>query len=282
MYFFGWTLAFVLAVTVGFLAGCSSDKEPEPQSESAGIRFSGGDTAAAWEPPKEPYKGWKTFTRDNVRVHYPADHPKADLLNDMVKTIGTLLRRDAQFFRMPVPVDTVEIYYYTGVGHGKGVTGTIYPHVDSVIHQWLPGSYGPLVAGYMLQKWQPGEPKHEFLKHGVMRLLDFSGRNYHEWTIGLIGARKFVPLRELGVDTVFTIDTDLDRAAEAASFVDYVVFVHGIEALRTLYVSVDPFDAAVQGVFGMPVDSVEVRWLDVARRAANLEQMVDSSAALGK
>jgi hypothetical protein len=134
----------------------------------------------------------------------------------------------------------------------------------------------------MRQRWQPGEPKHEFLKHGVMKLLDFTGRNYHQLTVDLVAARKFVPLRELAADTAFTIDTDPDRAGEAASFVDYVVFTHSIEALRTLYTSVDPFETVAEQVFAMPLDTLEARWLDLARRAVNPEQVVDSLASQGK
>lgn len=280
MYFFDRLLVCLLAFAVIFSAGCSKDEKPEQGTEPGGIRIAGGDTAAAVvERPKEPYKGWATYTFQNIKVHYPPEHPRADLVPDMVRSYEALLRRDAQFFRIPVPRDTVEVYFYTGVGHGNKVTGTIYPHVDSVVHQWLPGNYGPLAAGYMLQRWQAGEPKHEFLKQGAMKLLDFTGRNYHQLTVDLVAARKFVPLRELAADTAFTIDTDPDRAGEAASFVDYVVFTHGIEALRTLYTSVDPFETVAEQVFAMPLDTLEARWLDLARRAVNPEQVVDSLAS---
>ncbi len=278
MHFFGRALVSLLAFAVVFSAACSKDEKPEQPSGEAGVRIGGRDTAMTVERPKEPYKGWTTYTFRNIRVHYPPDHPRADYVYDMVKNLEALLRRDAQFFGIPVPQDAapVPVYFYTGVGHGNSVTGTIYPHVDSVIHLWLPGSYGPLAAGYMLQRWVPGEPKHKFLKHGVMKLLDFSGKNYHEWTVGLIQTDKFVPLRELGIDTAFTIDTDPDRAAEAASFVDFVVFTRGIETLRMLYTSVEPFETAVQGVFGVPVDSLETQWLGLTRQVVSPESEADS------
>lgn len=281
MYFFSRRLLVLCLLILLFLSGCSKGDSPEKPDDGAKLRIA-GDTAVAPERPSEPYKGWATYTFENVRVHYPPDHPKADIVYDMVKVYLTLLRRDAQFFRMPVPLDTVEVYFYTGVGHGDAVTGTIYPHVDSSgIHFWLPGNYGPMMAGYMLRKWEAGEPRHEFLREGVVKLLDFTGRNYHQLTVELVAGDRFVPLRELAADTMFTIDTDPDRAAEAASFVDFIAYTYGIDMLKTMYTSMEPFDMVVERLFSMPVDSLEGRWLDLARRAVHPEQVLDSLPSQG-
>lgn len=258
-------LICVLIGAILTFAGCSSE---QPESESA-------------QAP-DPYADWKTYTYNNFVIHYPEAHPREQYVAEMAQIFPALMRRDAQFLRIPAPTDTIHVYYYTGVGHGDEITGTIYPHVadSATIHFWLPGNYGPLMAKLMILRWQNTEPRFEFLKHGLLALLDFTGVNYHEKTMTLIDLGKFIPLNELAADTsgdeYFETEPEKIQAAEAASFVDFLVFRYGSDALNAMYRADAPFDQVVQGMFSISVDSLETLWLNFVPQAANPEQLLDT------
>ncbi|HOD65288.1 MAG TPA: hypothetical protein PK186_01600 [candidate division Zixibacteria bacterium] len=251
-----------LAVALGLvLAACQSDKKETSPSAA-----------------DDPYAGWKTYTNGTLRVHYPEGHPMAAHVEEMAHVFPALMRRDAQFFQVPVPTDTIEVYFYTGVGHGHKITGTYYPYADtSVIHFWLPSNYGPIMAQLMLKRWYPGEPKFRFLKHGVRALLEFAGVNYHQRTQELIDSGKFVSLAELAADTASDDYPDTEseqiRRALGASFVDFLVVHEGIRAFGMMYSSPLPFDSTVQRMFSVSADSLQQLWLNFVPLGAHPEEL---------
>jgi len=218
------------------------------------------------------YDGWQNFTYGAIRLHFPAGHPQQSKMNEAAQNFGAARRRDALFLGLPEPIDTVDIMYYTGYGQGREVTGLEYPGViNDTIHFWLPSYYGPVMARYMIDQWLPRATRFPFLKEGIITLLDFSGQNHHQTTLNLIGERKFVSLLELSMDT--TVNSNLDRiqSAEAASFVDFVVFNYGTAALGALYTAEVPFSIVVNGLFSVSVDSLQMLWLKTAARGAGLD-----------
>ena len=52
------------------------------------------------------------------------------------------------------------------------------------------------------------------------------------------------------------------QSAEAASLVDYLVYIYGIEKVRELYLSDGDVYADFEKVFKLPVDNIEKRWLE--------------------
>ncbi|GEM_PF-610274 len=239
----------VMFAVVVVLSGCGGDKEQ----------------AAAGEDDR--YAGWQTYTYRNIRIVYPPGHPQVDNLYDMAQGYVAALKRNCRFLRIPVPEDTLVVYYYTGFGQGQSMTGRQYPFVrDGRIHFWLPSFYGPTLMHYLLPLWLDKEPQYSFLKHGIISLFDYSGQNYHEMTHLKLQKGTFVPLMELAVDTTVDSNTERDLSAEAASFVDFLVFTYGIEGLRLLYRAEAPFEMASEGIIGIKPDSLQVLWLDFVDR----------------
>ncbi len=239
-------------VTSLFAVGCSQKEEETSQETSS--------------QTDDPYAGWKTFTYQNIKIIYPPGHPLEYTLSDMAKGYITAINRNCRFFEIDVPFDTLVVYFYTGLGQGREMTGRKYPFADSnAIHFWLPSFYGPTLMQYMLPKWQNIEPKYKFLKHGLIALFDYSGQNYHKSTQGFIDEGKFIPLQKLAEDTTVDSNTERYQSAEAASFVDFLSYYFGIIGLEMLYRAQAPFDQAVEGIFQMPVDSLQNLWLDFVK-----------------
>jgi hypothetical protein len=158
---------------------------------------------------------------------------------------------------------------------GREMTGREYPFADSnAIHFWLPSFYGPTLVQYLIPRWQDVEPKFRFLKHGIIALFDYSGQNYHKSTLGYIEEGKFIPLRELAEDTTVNSNTERHQSAEAASFVDFIVYHYRIRGLNELYRSRESFEDAVQRIFQMPVDSLEHMWLDYVKLVVPVKDTV--------
>jgi len=256
------TLA-VAGLFAGF--GCGGD---EPASRTEGENP--GDSGAV-ASDSGTYEGWETYTYDRIKVYYPPTHPRADSMFDAAQVWLTLLERNAMFFGIDVPQDTVVIFYYTGFGQGREMTGREYPFVtDTAIHFWQPSFYGPVMARWVIRKWSDAEPRYPFLKHGLIALLDFSGQNYHRVTVQYVDSGTFIPLRELAVDTAVNSDKERVQSAEAASFVDFLVFSTSPQEFRVMYESPMRFDALVSRMFKISVDSLEAAWLRVAEQAAKM------------
>ena len=69
-------------------------------------------------------------------------------------------------------------------------------------------------------------------------------------------------MRELLVDTTIDVNRERLQSAEAASLVDYLVYIYGIEKVRELYISDGDVDDDMKKIFGLPVDKLEKRWLE--------------------
>ncbi|HWR82966.1 MAG TPA: hypothetical protein VN285_06670 [Candidatus Deferrimicrobium sp.] len=216
------------------------------------------DTSAA----SGKYGGWQTFSHQNVRIVYPPGHPLEADIPEMAARYVVSIERNCRFFEMPVPVETLVVMYYSGFGQGPELTGRQYPFAfGDTIHFWLPSFLGPTLMQYLLPKWQNIEPKYPFLKHGLIALLDYSGQNYHSMTQRYLNEGNLIHLAALAADTAVSSDTERYQSAEAASFVDFVATYFGIKGLEILYRARAPFESAVQGIFMMPVDSLEKLWL---------------------
>jgi hypothetical protein len=218
-------------------------------------------------PKADKYKDWMTYSYENVKIIYPPSHPLADNLETMAKGYTKATRQICRFLKISEPPDTIVIYFYTGFGQGREMTGREYPFADgSAIHFWLPSFYGPTLMQYLIHRWQDAEPKYPFLKHGLIALFDYSGQNYYQSTQGYRDENNFISLPELAVDTTVNSDTERHQSAEAATFVDFIVYHFGIAGLNRLYTAKAPFKEAVVEIFKMPVDSLEGLWLDFVKQ----------------
>ncbi len=236
--------------------GCSqqeAEKQPESQPSA--------------DPSDTIYADWKTYTYETVRIIYPEGHPLESDLPPMATGYIKSARQVCDFLRIPIPDDTLIVYFYTGFRHGREVTGSDWPSVDgNHLHFWLPGFMGTILTEYLIQKWHHEKPRYRFLKEGLMMLFDFGGQNYHEITLNFIDEDRFVPLIELAEDTAINAYEGNYPAGEAASFIAYFLDHYGVDGLNALYLADEPFDEAVQQLFKTNVDVMEKKWLEYAEK----------------
>ena len=240
------------------LAGCSDKKS---ESNSSGSKPASTGSSHIYQN-LAPYKGWQIFRQDNVVIIHPPNHLHEERFPELSRVFSALSRRTCQFLDM-TPPDSLIFYFYTGTGHAHDVTGQAVSYSDGMaIHFWLPTFYGPPLVKHLLYKWESEFPKHNFLWHGIVALLDGSKQNYHQFTLEHIDSGVFIPLRELLVDTTIDVNSERLQSAEAASLVDYLVYIYGIEKVRELYVSNGDVYADFEKVFNLSVDDLEKRWLE--------------------
>ncbi|UCD63491.1 MAG: hypothetical protein JSW34_12205 [Candidatus Zixiibacteriota bacterium] len=225
------------------------------------------DTTGSGEPlpTDDPYyDGWITVASENIVVHYDPAHPHRDVIPRMPAAYISAIRTDCGFLNIPVPTDTIHVYYHVGPYTGRQATRHLYPFaVGDTLHQFPPFYLGTAIMRYLIPRWHPEETAHPFLEHGLLTILDNSGRDCHERTFGLIDSGRFIPLGELAVDEKTNSNREFYQSAEAASFVDFVVFYYGIDALSGLYLADVPFETATRRMFGMTPDSLQQVWLHV-------------------
>ena len=243
----------VLAATfAGILAGCSSSPPPEKPKPDI---FSNAK-----------FSGWQLFTYQNVEILHQPGHPQEASFPQVAKGYIRALDQVSAALNIPTPTDTIKIIYYTGWGQGRQMTGHEYPYAeDGIIHFWLPSYFGPTFVRWILPYWVPEEPKYQFLKHGLISLFDYSGQDYDAMTLKYVADGSFIGLDSLAADTAINSDTERLQSGEAASFVAFLLENYGSRELKLMYQSQLPFDDYVRDNFGMPVDSLQSRWLNYAR-----------------
>jgi len=255
------SIYMLLALSV-LLSSCGDEESGTKTGKSANQKF------AHIYQEQEPFHDWVRERYQNIVIIHPPQHPHADKIEDFARIFSSLARQACVFLRIE-PQDSIVVYFYTGIGHGLSVTKKQAPFSDgNVVHFWFPSFYGAPIAKHLLPIWHKVETKHQFLKHGIIALLDGAGRNYHQETLKLIDSGKFIPLNQLAVDT--TIDVDLERlqSAEAASFVDYLVYANDIDRLKELYASEDDFAVAVEKILRLPAAQLEKNWLAFVKTVA--------------
>jgi hypothetical protein len=220
---------------------------------------------------KDPaYKGWQVVSYKNVRIYFAPGHPQTARMEATAQKYEMAIRSMSQILKLPAPTDTLKVVYYTGLGQAREMTGQTFPFADSlgVLRFWLPFAPGVPAAQLYIRKWDPISPKHQFLWHGLVSLLDFQGEDYHATTIEYSHDTVWVPLARLAVDTTINSNNERYQSAEAASFCAYVLGNYGLDRLTGLYDSQLPFDQTVQEVLGISVDSAQVEWLMYAHLAS--------------
>lgn len=247
----------VLTLCVLWTLSCSTDQEqPEANVQQ---------TTLLRHPV---YDDWQTFQSGNIKIYYPTGHPQLNNFSSFSQGYSFALNRITTELELPSFTDTLHIYWYTGFGQGRAMTGQQYPFADSVIHFWLPSFPGPTVMQLLLPTWSTPPPRHKFLYHGLIALYDFSGQDYHWATVDYFNTGKLISLDSLAKDT--TIDNNLERyqTAEAASFVAFVLAHYGNPILKSLYQSNLPFGDAVQEILGADIETIQTSWLQFARETA--------------
>lgn len=262
------------------LLSCSKDEKPPPGDTAAGRVHVAGDSTAkdnvlrlvvgGREPTgadslreidPQTYENWVVATHENIKMLCPPEYVHASTLPSMAESYHTVMVNDCRFLGIDTPSDTIVVLYYTGPGQAWDITGMNHAfYLGDTLHNWPPERFGTPMIKYLLPKWQSGEPKHRFLKHGLYTLLDHSGDNYHRLSLASFDSGGFDSLSALAVDPEVDSDFERRKSALAASFVDFVVYRYGIEKLTALYRSQEPFDQAVQEVIGVPVSSLQSEW----------------------
>jgi hypothetical protein len=252
------------------LMGCrgksSADGKIEAgaMTETAEARSASSSTNAGG---LDKYAAWDTIASGNVKIIYPSGHPLAESFQTTAEGYPHAIGRICDFLTMLPPRETLVVYYYTGLFHGRAVTGKEWTFAtDSAIHFWLPGYLGPSLVEYVAERWVPTGTRHRFLKEGLMTLFDFSGQNYYQFMDNFFKTDSLIPLSQLAVDTATNVYTERWQSAEAATFVDFVVYTWDSEGLRVLWQNQDPFEKAVPKLFNITVDEMQEMWLEFVRK----------------
>ncbi len=261
-------LLFVIFLLLG---ACSSKKETQKvKPASPQISFNNiQDTTVYVDTAKTyDYDSWSTAQYKNIKIIFPEGHPFTEKMQDYAQIYKTVLRRDFQFFRLPEPTDSITIFYYTGFGQGQDLANSEFPTVrgDS-IYYWPGNRLGITAAMYALKQWTKIDSQYKFLYHGILRLLDASGRNYHVTTLSFIDSTKFIYLQDLIKDTRVNYNAEAYQSAEAASFIDYFIYKYGIDNFKLLYESPREFEPTIQTICNINLDTLEKDWLRVIRQA---------------
>jgi len=251
--------ALLLAVSVLVLTnGCGKEKANDKERDS-------DKTLADSTSSVSQYADWLRYTYDNFQIIYPAGHPQEENFQTIIDGLERVTPQACNLLGVPVPTDTIRIIYYTGYGQGRKMTGRQWPFVaGDTIHLWQPSYPQVPMVEYILRKWQDYEPKFQFLKVGLMVLLDYSGVNYHASTLNFVDDGILVPLADLAVDTTINPYGERWQSAEAASFMAYLLDHYGIKGLFGLYRTKRPFEEATMGLFSKTPETLQKEWLRYA------------------
>lgn len=214
------------------------------------------------------YNGWLTYHTEKVRITYPPGLPAEPYIDDAAEWYGKRISDIGALLRVPPPADTLQVYYYTGYGHGLAATGREYPYATpEAIHFWLPGTYGPTLTEFLLQNWKVEGPKSRFLLEGFKTLLDYSGQNYYLVAKHYIDLDSALSLRALSMDRFINSDSERYQSVFAAMFVDYIMYAYGVDGIHRLYVSPLPFPEALLELTGMSMEEIEPVWYQFIRES---------------
>lgn len=211
------------------------------------------------------YVDWLTYSYHNYQIIYPEGHVHADNLQTIIDGMERAAAQTCQLLAVPIPTDSIIIYYYTGLGHGREITGRQWPYIEgNVFHLWRPSYPHIQMVEYVLRKWQDYEPKFKFLKVGLMVLLDYSGENYHAATLNYVDDGIFFTLAELAEDTTINPYGERWQSAEAASFMAYLLDYYGTKGLFGLYRSKHSFEETCMGLFSKSPATLQEEWIHYA------------------
>lgn len=244
-------LGLVVAIS-GWIIGCSGSDESSDTTP--------GDSMAE-------YKDWKQYTYQRVRLMYPPDHPHADKMGNITRGYISAIKRDCALLEIPVPRDTLKVFFYNDVEQGRKMTGREYSFVvGDTIHMWMPTPLGAPLMQWILPFWIAKVPQYQFLQNGLISLVDDSKRDYHAMVQGYVDSAIFIGLSDLAVDTTADVNLERYQSGEAASFIDFMLYTYGMPALHALYLAESPFDMTVQGILKINTDSLQAEWVDYIYR----------------
>ena len=283
-------LMVAITMTISFALSCSNDTSETQEtaqidtSSQAPVRETvanvrrltiGGsaennpDSLRVIDP--QTFSDWKVTTYENIRLLCPSDHAHLADINRLAKSFSDAMDNACRFLEINKPQETIVVLYYTGPGQAREITGMNRSFVlGDTLHHWPPNNLGLPIIKYLIPKWQDIEPRHKFLRNGLVTLLNNPGNNYHKRTLHSYNDNTFWPLRELAVDSALNGYSERRESAMAASFVDFVAYRYGVEKLAELYRSEDEFGATVEKTFGVSTEDLQTLWIGL------LEQVVPS------
>lgn len=240
-------------VVLAAIAGCSSDEE---EAETP-----------AREEASQRYRDWLACSHDNIVVHYPADHPHAERMPELAAGYPRAIQTDARLLQMTPPAETLHVYVYTGPGQASEITGARYPFVEgNHIHYWQPYHLGSTVMEYVLSRWTPVQPRFAFLRAGLITLMNHSNMSYHEEMARLMENDQRLPLDSLVAHTAIDHNRWMARSQQAASFVDFLIYMYGLPTFKNLWEATTGWEEAVQGLLGISSAELESEWLEFVRQ----------------
>lgn len=250
-------------VLFSLLLGRCGNEEPaktEIDSDTTSLTTS-SDTLSSIDP----YADWLTYTYHNYKLRYADGHPHQDEMHTVITSMERVTPQTCNLLDIPVPTDTITIYFYTGFGQGREITGHEWPYiVGDTFHLWRPSYPQVPMVEYLLRKWQNYVPKFKFVQIGMMVLLDYSGVDYHEATLNLLDGGVLISLADLAVDTAINPYGERWQSVEAASFMAYLLDYYGTDGLLGLYRATGTFEKTTMGLFSKTPATLQEEWLHYA------------------
>lgn len=258
-------LLIVISLSLTLLALSCGEKKEETKTENKPVETVDTVVEEAQTPEEIVFM---SFSYNNITIYYPSDYPNADKIEPMAKSVYALFNNDCQLLNIPMPINEIFIKLFNGPGQFRENTGQNLPFIlDDTLFNWPPNHVGLLVMEYLIPSWNENEPKLSMYKQGLMKLMDGSGRNYHEMLFKFMDNNQYIPLDSLSRMTRFDSKTEAYQSAIAASFVDFIIFYYGREAFEKMYNSPVDFKTTVNGLYDISVETLEKKWHDVVRQS---------------
>lgn len=180
------------------------------------------------------------------------------------------LREICVLLEMPVPVDTIHMYIYNPGKESEEITGRETPWSNETeIHWGEKYPYGYELTKYLLRKRGIKDSKFNVMNEGLLHLLDFSSKNYHDKTNRRFNSGTFIILSDLGDNTKLDSLDFATKRSESASLCGFIMYNYGLERLFMLHQSSVDWQDAIETIFQMPIERLEQNWLDFARENSN-------------
>lgn len=247
-----------------FMTSCGnqekSETAPDSGADSAVVGTSSAYLTRPWEDPK--FAGWQRTEFENVVVYFPPGHLHQADMSQTAKNYRNAITKISGTAQLPVPTDTIRVFYFTGPGQGFELTQRPFPYGDSIaVYYWPNYSHGVSLMQRLFYSYFGGWSTQQIMHHGLIALFDFSGENHHETTLEFMRDTFFIPLSRLASDTAMNSDYERYQSGEAGSLVAYILASRGSTGIEAMYRSTLPFDQAVQQVMGITLDSLQKEWI---------------------
>lgn len=212
---------------------------------------------------------WQYYNSGLVTVHFPADSPRTSRMQIFADNLEEIRAEVTRIFQ----VDTsyaVDAYLFTTNGDCVAVTGRDAGFADGNHAFYRIGAAlgGPLTLA-VTNAIDPDARSFHPLKEGLLFAFDYTGTNYDSEALQLKEAGQWVPLSQLIDEDSLTPESQ--RQVLRASFVSYLIRVHGMFRFHQIWRSVLPLNETLREILGGSLDEIDTHWQQWVEQAGKEE-----------